>query len=89
MSFKHGSNADGAIQSLTQVSLNFGRVIENETVKEVEKVVVQDVVMPVEKVVIQDKTVEVQKVFCLCLLLVDNKVKAELTWMERTPSTSW
>lgn len=46
-----------------------GRAIENEVVKEVEKVVVQDVVMPVEKIVVQDRMVEVQKVGARCSML--------------------
>ena len=39
-----------------------GSVVENETVKEVERVVLQDVAVPVEKIVTQEKAIEVQKV---------------------------
>jgi hypothetical protein len=54
-----------------------GRVIENEVVKEIEKVVVQDVVMPVEKIVVQDRMVEVQKVGARCSLLADKSCCAQ------------
>ena len=37
-------------------------MIENEVIKEVEKIVLQDVTVPVDKIVTQEKAIEVQKV---------------------------
>lgn len=51
-------------------------VVENETVKEVEKVVLQDVMVPVEKLVLQEKAVEVQKVLCAAPAPASSAAKA-------------